>query len=320
MTNLIKAVLSIPTAPGHEYLVRRVIERFFEVRRIPHCIDKYGNLIANCEAIQDLRKASTILVIHMDHPGGSLKVVEGEPLVATWYGGSPLNLMDHPVCVFDAAGKVIPGMVSMAEEVLRKHSFTVRVGEKLKAGEYGVTLDLPLSVGESISARALDNLISVAISLEYLDAGGGLPIVYSRAEEEGLVGALKMAVELDAINPEAAIIAVDIMGEQPGARLGGGVAIRRGDQDQLFDSELCDQLIAIARNYGIRHQEILRSSGRSEALPFYLHHHPVASFGLVVENYHNKSPIVDQPCSEKVLNSDCESLLEILLAIDDYLK
>src|SRR5690606_27018431 len=90
--SLLRAVLSTPTAPFHEYRVAKILrERLAALPNVTVESDAFGNLVARYR--RGRRKPKLAFAAHMDHPGW---VRHGGK--AQFLGGVPADRLDsHPV-------------------------------------------------------------------------------------------------------------------------------------------------------------------------------------------------------------------------------
>jgi putative aminopeptidase FrvX len=81
---ILRSVLSLPTAPFHEYHVAAFVRRFATERELPVTEDEFGNLIVRCQ--RGSKTKAIALVAHMDHPGFEVAGVNDNEVVLLAFG------------------------------------------------------------------------------------------------------------------------------------------------------------------------------------------------------------------------------------------
>lgn len=279
--SLLRAVLSTPTAPFHEYHVARLVEE--RLAGLPHVRlhrDAFGNLIA-CYR-RGRRPARLAFAAHMDHPGW-LRQGQGE----TFLGGVPEERLDsHPVEWF---------------------------------GDFGMWQLEPFALREGrVYSRACDDLVGCALILALfheLEAQGIEATVYglfTRAEEVGFVGAIEMARRWP-LPKGVCFVSLETSAPRGGTEMGKGPVIRVGDRMSVFHDGVTAELLDAAAEAGVPHQRALLDGGSCEATAMNLHGIPAAGISVLLGNYHNCPP--DQGIAEESVDlGDVKGLLRILVA------
>jgi putative aminopeptidase FrvX len=281
-TSLLRAMLSRlmnqPTAPFHEDAVRSeilsVLAGFPDVQTK---IDGFGNVLAQYR--RGDATAPFVLCAHMDHPA----YVGGEFL-----GGVPESYLKrmHPV---------------------RSH------------GAFSMWDLPPYEEREGcVYSRACDDLVGCAVMLATLavlsekTADGAVSVLFTRAEEVGLLGAV-YAAKSGFFSEDTAFLSLETSAERPPAAMHQGVVIRVGDKTSVFDSQLVSSLTALAQREKIPHQRCLMPGGTCEATAFQLYGYRAAGLCVPLGNYHNCAPS-GEIGPEYVSFVDVEAMLELCLA------
>jgi endoglucanase len=277
---LIRNVLAQPTAPFHEDAVRAEI--LMQLAQCPHvhvAQDDFGNVVARYQRGAALPRYG--FAAHMDHPG----FVGGEFL-----GGVP-------------------------------EEYRARKPPTRDFGAFAMW-DLPafeLKEGR-IYSRACDDLINCATilalfrDLEAMGAETSVLGLFTRAEEVGFVGAIKLA-QTGRVAREVTIVSLECSSERsPGAgRMGEGLIIRVGDKTSIFDDAATRALTALAVEEKIPHQRCLMSGGTCEATAYQLYGYRSAALCVALGNYHNCGPETTI-APEFVSVEDVQGLVRLLVA------
>jgi len=148
-----------------------------------------------------------------------------------------------------------------------------------------------------IHSRACDDLIGcaaiVALFRELEEAGAEASVLglFTRAEEVGFIGAIRLA-KTGLVPREVVIVSLECSSERsPGAgRMGEGVIVRVGDKTSIFDDSATRALTALAAEKKIPHQRCLMSGGTCEATAYQLYGYRTAALCVALGNYHNCGP------------------------------
>jgi putative aminopeptidase FrvX len=260
MLAVVKALAIQPTAPFHEDAVRAEIES--QLRKIPHVKferDGFGNVIAHYQR-GGKRAAAWAFAAHMDHPGW----VRGEDGEMRFLGSVASRFRSNP----------------------KKKSF----------GDFEMW-DLPgFEVrAEQIHSRACDdllgcaNIICVFRELEEQKANVHCLGLFTRAEEVGFVGAIKLA-QAEILSRSLTILSLETSTPRGTAEIGGGPIVRVGDKVSSFDGPATARLLAAAQEEEIRVQRCLLDGGTCEATAYQLYGYTCAAASLALGNYHNVTP------------------------------
>ncbi|HEY5751550.1 MAG TPA: M20/M25/M40 family metallo-hydrolase [Chthoniobacterales bacterium] len=284
---LTRSILNQPTAPFHEEFVRAEIRR--QLDKLPSvrlAEDNFGNLIATYQRGGHL--PAFAFAAHMDHPG--------------WVRHPQKS--DEPM---DFLGGVPEDYLATCEvENFSDGAFAMW---KLPA--------LDLRDGK-IHSRACDDLIGcVAIvammhDLEEKQVDCTVLGLFTRAEEVGLVGAMKLAAS--SILPEnITVISLETSPERLPARMGDGPIIRVGDKISVFDPRITAQLVAAAQTAGITFQRCLMAGGTCEATAYQVYDVRCGALCIALGNYHNCG-LDGKIAAEFVSFSDFSGLVDLCTA------
>lgn len=281
LVSLLRAVLSTPTAPYHEYHVARLVrERLAPLPHVSVEADAFGNLVARYR--RGRKRAKLAFAAHMDHPGWVCH--RGEPV---FLGGVPEErLATHPLEWF---------------------------------GNFGMWRLEPFALREGIvSGRACDDLVGCAAILalfEVLEAAGAEATVYgifTRAEEVGFVGAVELAKRWP-LPKGVVFVSLETSAPRGGAVQGQGPVVRVGDRSSVFDDGVVAELLDAAAAEGIPHQRALLDGGSCEATAMNLYGVPAAGISVLLGNYHNCPP--EKGIAEEfVALADVKSLVRLVVA------
>lgn len=282
---LLKRILSIPTAPFHEYHVRKqVIEELEKIENVTWKFDGYGNVIAQYRL--GTKRAKYAFGAHMDHPG-FVKNGSGE---FEFLGGVPEATVDH-----------------CREQIIDHGDFAVWDVEEfaLRAGK--------------VVARACDDLIGCVVMLALFGELASKKVeanvyaLFTRAEEVGFLGAVAMAknwplpkgvrfVSLETSTPRAAV------------KVGEGPVLRVGDRLSVFDHEITATLEWLARKHRIPVQRALLDGGACEASALQAYGIQSGGISVALENYHNVAEN-NEVAPEAVSYSDVSGLIDLLVQL-----
>lgn len=286
----IQNLLSQPTAPFHEDAVCRAIRQMLqECPSVRIEQDDFGNLIATYQ--RGDAKPRWAFAAHMDHPGwvrssGAMEA-EGEPW--QFLGGVPKDyLAPKP--------------------------------PRVEFGAFAMW-DLPafeLKEGK-IYSRACDDLIGCAAivamfkELERTAAECCCMGLFTRAEEVGFVGAMRLAMA-GRLAKDVAIISLETSAERPPAKMGDGVIVRVGDKASIFDPAITAELVAAASAEKLPFQRCLMPGGTCEATAYALYGYQCGALCVALGNYHNCGPET-RIAPEYVALADVEGLAALCVTL-----
>ncbi|MEO8045599.1 MAG: M20/M25/M40 family metallo-hydrolase [Spartobacteria bacterium] len=260
MLAVVEALTTQPTAPFHEDAVRDEIEA--QLRKMPHVKfmrDGFGNVIAHYQRGRK-RAADWGLAAHMDHPGW----VRDEDGEMKFLGSVAAHFRSNP----------------------KKKSF----------GDFEMWDLLPFEVRDGqIHSRACDDLIGCAEiicvfrELEERGANAHCVGLFTRAEEVGFVGAIKLA-KAEILPRSLTILSLETSTPRGNAVIGQGPIVRVGDKASSFDGPSTARLLAAAAEEKIPVQRCLLDGGTCEATAYQLYGYTCAAASLALGNYHNVTP------------------------------
>ena len=293
---ILETILTVPTAPFHEYHVREAITRLLEpCESLQIKEDDFGNLIVfhgECET-----SPGWVFGSHMDHPGFV------ELPVGSKYQPDVSRIRDR----FAFLGGV--------PESYLLQGFPIR-----EFGRFAMW-DLPdFEVrGTQIWSRACDDLIGCAVIVALLVAleRGGIEVpcaaVFTRAEEVGFVGATKLGQSWP-FQPDSCFVSIETSVAGDRAVMGGGPMCRVGDRISIFDHTATAAILEAGQRHSIKTQRALLDRGACEASGLQAYGVRTAGISVPLGNYHN--------CGEQNLISpefvelsDVEGLFDLMAAI-----
>ncbi|HEY1582216.1 MAG TPA: hypothetical protein VGF73_03845, partial [Chthoniobacterales bacterium] len=230
MLALVAALARQPAAPFHEEAVRAEIEA--QLRKIPEVRferDDFGNLIARYQ--RGKRRPRWAFAANMDHPGwvreknGGLKFL----------GSVPEQFRQNP---------------------------------KMKSfGDFAMWDLAPFEIRDrQIHARACDDLLGCAEivclfrELAEREAEAHCLGLFTRAEEVGFVGAIKLA-QASILPPGLTILSLETSTPRGTAEIGKGPIVRVGDKASSFDGLSTARLLRAAEKGKIPVQRCLLDGG-----------------------------------------------------------
>lgn len=296
---LTKRIVSFPSTSYHEHDLRAFLTRQADDLGLPTACDRWGNL--HVRYSRGTQKVRWTLLAHLDHPGFVITDVRGNRAKGRWFGGVLRKYFKgETVQIHTSEGAVRGRVVSTQTGGTRRRVRWVRLETEgpVSPGDVGTwNLAAWKQSADRLQTRAADDLVGCAALaglLESLAEGrrnAHLDVVYTRAEESGLVGAIALA-RSGMIDKASPVIAIETSRERPSARIGQGVVLRVGDRMSVYDPELCRFLqdaateLAGARR-GFQYQRCLMDGGLCEASAFLAHGYRATGLALPLGNYHN---------------------------------
>ena len=294
-----------PATSYFEANVARVVERILDGAGIVHETDEYGNIIARVTRPSPPGGAAPrpiALVAHMDHPGFEVIAVDGARLTTRMLGGLPRTVYDQAVgvIVHSSNGGVLHGSTTGRDSNPDDRTVMVGIDELVDVSLPAyVVFDLPGFElrGDEIHMRACDDLAGCASTLAALEitARGDEPVdaygVFTRAEEDGLIGARLLAASAR-LPAETVVVSVESSRTLPGAEQGNGPVIRVGDAASTF-SQSAEEHLQTARQQLLRRdppiavQRQLMSGGVCEATAFIANGYASTGVAFPLGHYHN---------------------------------
>jgi putative aminopeptidase FrvX len=304
---VLKELVSIPTASFHEEAVCARIKDYLNEYRIPYEVDKWGNIIAHYQKGASLPRP-LVLMAHTDHPAFELTGKKEDKWVAQLLGGVSPRCFDHPVPVKIVReantfvyGKVTGYFAPSPRDVTLY--IELENNENVKEGDFGVwdLKDFELKDG-MIHARVIDDLVGVAaalLTLQYVSFEAIETDVYAlftRAEEVGLVGA-DLLFSDGTLPKSSLVVSLEASKTIPGAEQGKGPVIRAGDRTFSFNETAEFLLKCAATNLGgststrdpqdTLIQRQLMIGGNCEAGSALMNGYNATGMAFSLGNYHN---------------------------------
>ena len=291
--DLLSRIIQAPGAPGHEHPVREVLTPLLEDLCDEVYTDRIGNLIAR-------RKGSgpkVMFAAHMDEISLITTHIDSSGFIrfSTLGGFDPATLISQRVVVHgkqDLPGVIGSKPIHAQSESEQKAKLKIKdlfidvglpekqVKEQVALGSV-ITRDREvMKMGDFVTAKSLDNRISVYMLLEALKKLEGesadIYAVFTTQEEVGLRGA---RVAAQAIQPEIGInLDVTLANDLPGVseqdyctKAGEGIAIKIMDKSIICTPSLTQFLIGLAEEKNIPFQrEVLTAGGTDTSAMQYL--------------------------------------------------
>ncbi|MBI2986551.1 MAG: hypothetical protein HYY45_07270 [Deltaproteobacteria bacterium] len=332
LLDLLKRLLSLPTAPFHENFVSSFLCEELKRAGIDFQVDSYGNIIAE----RGEGETSLACVAHMDHPGFEIVEVRGDRAEAEWFGGVGAGyFVKARVVIYDRLSGAVRarGTVEKIWQTPqgRVEKMTLRIKGSVAGGDFGTWDLVPFRQrDEMIYTKGADDLVGCAVilcALKELKKRGiqsGLRGIFTRAEEQGFIGTLGM-IQSGFLPASTRIISVETSKALPGIVLGRGPVIRLGDRTSMFHHQMVIFMDHVARELQREErrfvfQRRVMDGGTCEATPYQLKGHITGGIAVPLHNYHNQGRKRLGP--EAVHIRDVEwavrFLVEMVLRMDDF--
>jgi putative aminopeptidase FrvX len=291
----------LPTTSGLEHRVIDWVNAWVDRRDdLKVSTDSAGNLLITVKG----RKSKTppvIAVAHMDHPGFVVESVNGRDLTAAFRGGVMAEYFpDAAVEFFDTRDGKHPGKVVEYDSETKKAVIELKAPTSvLGIGTVGRWRFAPPKLGIKrglLHAPACDDLAGVAAALTALDLARKKPelrhfgVLLTRAEEEGLLGAISAARE-GSLPEGSRVLSIEMSRSFDDSPIGAGPVVRVGDHSTVFDSHLTNRVAEVARDGKLAHQRKLMAGGTCEATAFGAYGFSATGLCLALGNYHNMADI-----------------------------
>jgi endoglucanase len=146
-----------------------------------------------------------------------------------------------------------------------------------------------------IHSRACDDLLGCAEiicvfrQLEEKAANVHCVGLFTRAEEVGFVGAIKLA-QAGVLPGNLTILSLETSTPRGTAEIGRGPIVRVGDRISSFDGSATARLLSTAQEEEIPVQRCLLDGGTCEATAYQLYGYTCAAASLALGNYHHVTP------------------------------
>lgn len=282
--SLLKKIVEIPGAPGHETPIRAFIREQVGPHVDELTTDSIGNLIARIKG----DGPTVMMAAHMDEISLITTHVDEKGFVrfSTLGGFDPETLVNQRVWVHgtETIAGVIGGKPIHTQSDEQKKSKTKlkelfidtglpgdKVKEIVTDGSVVTRMGDLIELGNCVTGKSLDNRISVYILIEALkkakQCNSDMHAVFTVQEEVGIRGA---RVAAQKIQPEIGIaLDTTIANDLPGSgehesctTLGEGTAIKVMDKSVICTPGLVTHLEDLAKEKNIKHQrEVLTAGG-----------------------------------------------------------
>ena len=334
LRDIVREVVSIPTAPFLERGVRDYIRAFAEARGLAHQEDAFGNAYVTYR--RGRRRRPLVLGAHVDHPALVVAGVEGDQLDLEFRGGIDASYGDGEPLALYREGAHEPHARAVVTSVRADERGRLAGAEATVDGDAsGVAIeDLALwdvtpcrFRGEIVHARACDDLAGAAAVLATLDRiaaerpNGHVVGLFTRAEEVGLLGA-SVAARERLLPEDALVVAVETSSMAAGrAEQGGGPIVRLGDAMHVFSPRMSQWMTALggelrAEDETFAFQRKLMDGGTTEATSYDLYGYETGAACIALGNYHNAGPR-GRVRAETVHLGDLEGLVRLFVRMHE---
>ena len=326
---ILESLAQQPATSYFEDNVARVIEGMLTNAGIPFDVDDFGNIIARLSRPDPASESSRpiAMVAHMDHPGFEVLEVNGQRLTLKMRGRlSDVSYEQQAdLNVYGADGTECSARTTGADGDPESRILYANLAEEAElALPAFAVFDLPEFElnDDKIVARALDDLAGCAATLSILETlvteDGPVDVigVFTRAEEEGLIGARLLAAT-GLLPKETLVISIESSRTLPGAEQGKGPVIRVGDALSTF-SQSAEEMLQMARialqrrDPPVAVQRQLMSGGVCEASAFIAQGYESTGVAFPLAHYHNGFG-EDSIQAENIAISDFLGGVELLL-------
>ncbi len=310
---LAELLASAPTVSYREHEVFARIRSELDRAGVPYASDRWGNLLAQWRTARP-RGRPVAFTAHADHPGLIVTSCRGRTAEARWMGGVQKKYFrGSPVRIETAEGPV-GGKVVSARPAPNGRIAWLRLSldRPVPGGSIGGWDLAPFRRdGALIRTKSADDLIGCAAVLSLLveSAKNRLPHtiygVFTRAEEEGLLGATVLAADRT-LPADTAVVVLETSKEMPCGQIGKGPIVRVGDRKSVYTPGVCQALHEAAealakKGRGFRFQRGLMDGGVCEATSFQAFGYEAGGLALALGNYHNMGA---RGVEEEVVSSD----------------
>jgi putative aminopeptidase FrvX len=326
MIDTLTALCSIPTAPFAEQRVIDFITDWVKLRnKLKLSRDRFGNRLVELKS--RARSPRTVMVAHLDHPGFIAQAMTDRQTLHAKFHGTVFApfFVGTKVRFFDLADE-ITGVVThvKADEHQRGIEATLRVKHPVATGSPGMWDVGDARVKKNIFySRCCDDLAGCAAALSALDVvlrsdiHVNAAVLFTRAEEAGLLGSIGAAIDAKLLRKTDRIISIETSAEQPYARQGDGVIIRTGDRTSIFNSAFTQFIQARAQaitasNNTFKHHRALMPGGTCEATVFDAFGYTAAAVCIPLGNYHNMNQTTKKIAAEFIHLHDWHHMVTLL--------
>lgn len=318
----LKKLSTIPTAAFYEQFMHQEIEDIYckhlaDNPKINKTIDDFGNIIIHYKGDSNREHPKAIVyTAHTDHPAFHLQLLADGTYLAKMAGGlktdyvlgSKLFLYNRNDCSFKITGRVTKVLDQGDGNPSKRYIVQVDDNNEQRVFDFATLpfSDFEIDANKIMHAPAMDDTVGIAMSLAALikigerDIAVDVYLVFHRAEEVGLIGA--MAVAQSKILPkDAFVISLEASSYKAKrdreneteevkeiVKVGGGVVLRLGDRTiPNFNHAAITMLHAAAAFFEGSIQAARTYAGTCEAAPYYLYGYRAAGICLPLIGYHN---------------------------------
>lgn len=327
LRELVREVVSIPTASYLEQGVLAYVRAFAADRGLEYAEDAYGNAYVRYQ--RGRARRSLVLGAHTDHPGFVVSSVSGRTLELEFRGGLAASYgQGERVRIFATGDRSQRGTAVITHVTANELKRIATARARLDPGSEAAPGDLALwdvtsctFRGEVVHARGCDDLAGCVAVLATLDRAwaartpGTLIGLFTRAEEVGLRGAAVVG-RAQLLPPDALVMALETSSMAGGrAEQGAGPIIRVGDAIHIFSPRMTRWMVALAQELAaadptFRFQRKLMDGGTTEATAYDVFGYETGAACIALGNYHNAGPR-NRVAAETVHLGDLEGLVRL---------
>ncbi len=302
---ILRKLMSIPTAPFAEHLVADCVKRFcMDRRHVTLRRDRVGNLLVRVRKSKHRVARPVCITAHLDHPGFVAdEMLSKRHLQAKWRGGVPPEYFVGSKVRFHVNDATVRGRVRSVNVVTRSgrqvvDTATIEVVEVVPPGSIGMwDLSGPRVKDTRIYAPVCDDFAGAAAMLGAIDEltkskrGCDAYFLFTRAEEVGFAGAIA-ACRSKTIPAKCLVVAMETSSELPHAKMGDGPILRVGDRATTYFSAATAHCQRVAEDLrktdkSFKYQRRLMDGGMCEASAYCLFGYEATGMCLALGNYHN---------------------------------
>lgn len=322
----------MPTAPFAEGHVVRFVERFVAGRKkLALSRDRFGNLLVELRT-PDAGKsvARWVFTAHMDHPGFVARSMRDRRTVEADFRGYvlPEYFSGAKVRFFNPDGSEVTARVKdfdVGDERPVPAAVRLTVSGEVVPGAPGMWDQGEGRLkGGRFYSRVCDDLAGAAGAMAMLDDLHRRPpkspvaVLFTRAEEEGFIGAVGASRYPQLLRKSDRIVAIETSAMQLYAPQGKGAIIRVGDRTSVFNSALTyflsQQAAALAKkDKTFRHQRALMPGGTCEATVYDVYGFIASSICVALGNYHNMDAVKQRIGPEYIDVDDWTSMVKLFI-------
>ncbi len=325
--DLLKKVVSLPTAPFAEDAVQKFIKKWAVENDFLIKSDRKGNILLEYPGKGKQKSQPLVLQAHMDHPGFSFLCRKGKKAQAWFMGGVAEQYFAGQTAVFYPENQ--PSVRAKVQSALKNADtgFThcklqLESPVDIPVGTLGMW-DLPIwrKSGDTLTLRVADDLVGVAsvlITLLRLKSAGSSKRtlgLLTRAEEVGFIGAVA-AAKSGLIDKNYPVLGIETSKAQINTPLGSGVVVRVADRISVFEPLLTMGLRNTAERLknslsdNFNYTAAVMPGGSTESTMLRLLGYRTCAVCLPLGNYHNMGK--NKISGEKINLNDLNSLIFLL--------